>query len=374
MNKHVVLVGSYVDSLVNFRGDLIRDLVSRGYRVTAMAPSASPMQLDAIEHLGAEFVSYRVQRNGLSLVADLKTLRDLKSHFRALQPDIVIAYTIKPIIWGGLALRSLSKVRFFPLITGLGYAFHGTSLKRRLIRLVATRLYRMALHRADLVFFQNRDNLDLFLKEKLVVGKPTRVVAGSGVNLDRFNYRDWPENGYNFLLVARLIGEKGIREYVAAADQLRALYPDACWRLAGIADSSPDRIKEDEITSWIENGSVEFLGELKDVREAIADCHVYVLPSYHEGMPRTVLEAMATGRAIITTNTSGCRETVSQGVNGYLVEPRDTKELMDRMKWFLENRSKSLEMGFNSRRMVESRFDVRLVNKAMIDAIEAKTP
>lgn len=374
MSKHIVLVGSFVDSLVNFRGDLIRDLVSRGYRVTTMADSATPVQLAAIKQLGADFVPYRVQRNGLSVLSDLVTFRDLKSLFRQLKPDIVIAYTIKPVVWGGIALRSLPKVRFFPLVTGLGYAFHGTTLKRRLLRLIVTRLYRMSLRRADLIFFQNRDNLELFIREELVVGKPTKIVAGSGVNLDRFVYREMPERGFNFLLVARLIGEKGIREYVAAAQQLKELYPDARWRLAGFADSSPDRIKEDELTGWIDNGSIEFLGELKDVREALADCHVYVLPSYHEGMPRTVLEAMATGRAVITTDTSGCRETVSDCLNGYLVEPGNVDQLVDRMKWFLEHRSNLLEMGHYSRRMVESTFDVRLVNNAMIEAIEAKAP
>ncbi len=374
MTQHVVIVGAFVDSVVNFRGDLIRSLVARGHRVTAMSSSASVSQVQAIVNLGAEFVPYHVQRNGLSVSSDLATLRELRAKFRDLKPDTVIAYTIKPIIWGGLALRSVPHSHFYPMITGLGYAFHGVSIKRRFVRWLAIVLYTVALRRAKLVFFQNSDNVATFEDLGIISDQATLTLGGSGVNLEYFSQADMPKSEITFLLIARLLGDKGIREFVAAAKQVKSKFPTAQFQLAGMLDTSPDRIGEDELQRWIDECAIDFLGELKDVRASLASCHVFVLPSYHEGMPRTVLEAMATGRTIITTNAPGCRETVVDGVNGFLVDPGSVDQLVERMSWCIGNGHALDSMGVAGRRMAEERFCVQQINQAMIDVIEARSP
>jgi glycosyltransferase involved in cell wall biosynthesis len=188
-------------------------------------------------------------------------------------------------------------------------------------------------------------------------------VAGSGVDLSYFSEAEFPESAPTFLCIARLLGEKGLREYAQAAQIVKQRYPKAEFRLLGPADPSPDRISLDEVNTW---GTIEYLGDTNDVRPYLAVCHILVLPSYHEGMPRTVLEAMATGRPILTTNAPGCKKTVVQGENGFLVPFRDAEALAERMIWFIEHRDQWQRMGQVSRRMAEERFDVHKINAQLL--------
>ncbi len=365
----IVLIGALPESLTIFRGDLIRSLVGAGHEVTAMATPAENAQIEHIEALGARFRSYPVRRSGLNPLTDIVTLFALRKAFRELDPDVVLAYTIKPIIWSGIAIGRLSKTRFFALVTGLGFAFQGRTLFHRILRSVATFLYRTALRRAEAVIFQNIDNQKTFIELEIVSQSKTYVVNGSGVDTNRFARVAFSPGPPTFLLIARLLSEKGLREYAAAARLLKERHPEAICQLVGPLDPSPDGITLEEITDWQTRGDIRYLGDTRDVRPYIAGCDIYVLPSYHEGMPRTVLEAMAMGRPILTTDVPGCRETVEPGTNGYLVPKGDANALAERMSWFIEHADQWESMGQASRRMAEQRFDVRRINQEMMRII-----
>ncbi|CAK0752050.1 Glycosyl transferase group 1 [Gammaproteobacteria bacterium] len=363
---HVVLIGALPESLTNFRGDLIRVMVSLGHQVTTMAGAATTDQVQAIESLGVNFRSFPVRRNGLNPWQDMRTLLALRKTFHEIKPDVVLSYTIKPVIWGGLALIGMKSVSYYALITGLGFAFQGEGLLRKILAGIISGLYRAGLTRATRVIFQNVDNRNMFVSRHLVPASKCVVIAGSGVDLSRFGVAGLPESNPAFLLIARLLGEKGLREYAHAARLVKQYYPGAVFRLLGPVDPSPDRIPLQEVRRWHAQEVVEYLGSTSDVRPFIADCHVYVLPSYHEGMPRTVLEAMSMGRPILTTDVSGCRETVVPGENGYLVPKADAEALAERLIWFIEHRDQWQRMGQASRRMAEERFDVHKINAKML--------
>lgn len=364
--RRLIVAGAYPGSVVDFRGDLINACVKANWKVTVMAADSADEVRKGIEALGASFQPYPVQRNGLNPRQDWRTYEFLRRYFTTAQPDVILAYTIKPIIWGGIAARGCRDTRFFALVTGLGYAFHGRSLKRRLLNRLVIGLYRFALRRAEAVIFQNSDNRDLFVDRGIVPASKCRVVNGSGINTSLFDVRPLPDGPPRFLLIARLLGEKGIREYVAAARDVKAQHSDATFELVGPADPSPDGIPLDEVQAWHDEGVIVYSGSTSDVRPFIVSAHVYVLPSYHEGMPRTVLEAMAMGRPILTTDVTGCRETVNPGVNGWLVPKTNADALAERMIWFVENREQWSLMGAESRKMAEERFDVTKVNAEML--------
>ena len=371
MAEHIVIIGSYADSLVNFRGDLIVDLVSRGYRVTAMAPDATVDQKRRVEELGADFVSYSVARNSLSIFDDLSTYWQLRRLLCRLKPNLVLCYTIKPVIWGGLAGWSYPAARYFAMISGLGFAFQGHSFRRLLLRKLVCGLYKLALKRAVKVFFQNTESKELFVDLGLIRESQAVLIPGSGVNLTRFAAKPVPEVPLTFLMLSRLIGEKGVRLYAAAASALKQEHPELQFLLAGPFDPSPDGITREEVASWQSEGSIEYLGVLSDVRDTIARCSVYVLPSsYLEGVPRSILEALAIGRPILTTNTPGCRTTVTEGKNGFLIEPGSKSQLIDRMRWFVEHRPQINEMANESRRIAETAFSVQHVNQLIVEQFE----
>ena len=310
-----------------------------------------------------------VQRTGTNPWNDLRTLWSLRSLMRSLSPDLVLTYTAKPVIYGTLAAALAGIPRRFALITGLGYAFTGHARGLRAsIKSVLMGLYRVALGRCTLVFFQNPDDLDLFRQHGLLPERvPACVVNGSGIDVESFSPAPLPAKGrIDFLLIARLLGDKGIREYAAAARTLRRRYPQVRCRIAGWIDDNPDAIAQSELDEWTASGDIEYLGRLMDVRPALADCHVYVLPSYREGTPRTVLEAMAMGRPIITTDAPGCRQTVQSGDNGFLVAVGSADELVQAMSRFVDDQGLIDRMGQRSRAIAERQFDVDKVNAVML--------
>jgi glycosyltransferase involved in cell wall biosynthesis len=368
----VVIVGALPESLLNFRGELLADLVSEGHEVIALANKAAPSVIAGLGNLGVSFYSFPVQRNGMNPLEDVKTFFALRKHFQNLKPDVVMAYTIKPVIWGGLALRSMPNIRFYALITGLGFAFHATGSLRKLLTRVVIALYRLALARASQVIFQNSDNRNEFVKRKILPDSRCSTIDGSGVNLSRFKQSSQPEQECVFLVLSRLLGDKGLREYASAACLVRKRFPEVMFKLVGPEDSSPDSIPLVEVQSWQEQGWVDYYGATDDVKPFLNECSVFVLPSYHEGMPRTVLEAMSVGRPILTTDAPGCRETVVPGENGFLVAKADAKALAERMIWFIENRDKWKTMGIRSRQIAEERFDVRKVNSKLMSILGLK--
>ena len=368
--KRCALVGAYPQSVASFRGDLIAAIVRQGLAVTAMSAEADSSTRQLIEATGAQFRAYPISRNSMNPRSDWETYRSLKECFRELRPDLILAYTIKPVIWGGFAARTTPNARFFALITGLGYAFQGTGLKRKLLKSITTHLYRSSLWHAKGVVFQNPDNRDLFVRRQIVPMNKCHVVNGSGINVSTFIPSSFPSGPTRFLLIARLLREKGLREYFQASLLVKQRFPDVTFSLLGPCDPSPDGVPMPEVQSWHEQGVVEYLGQTTDVRPYIENSHVYVLPSYHEGIPRTVLEAMAMGRPILTTDASGCKETVVDGLNGWMVPKADASKLAERMIWFIENRDRWNEMGIESRRIAQEKFDVKSVNAEMLRIME----
>lgn len=363
-------MGGLSESLINFRGDLLQSLVASGHEVIGMGAEDDERVTRRLTALGVGFRSYPIDRSGMNPLVDWRTYRALQRAFRELNPDVVLAYTIKPILWGGLALRRRRRPRFFALVTGLGYAFQDGRWTRQVMRYLVLRLYRTALAGASRVIFQNRDNRDAFLARGIVSDLQTAVVNGSGVNLEHFAPAPLQPTPPIFLTVGRLLVDKGFREFCDAARIVKAKYSDARFQLLGPPDPSPAGISMNEVRRWHDAGWLEYLGAADDVRPALVNCHVFVLASYHEGMPRTVLEALATGRPILTTDVPGCRDTVIVGENGQLVPKGDAHALAERMVWFLEHRNEWAKMGERSRQLAEERFNVVAVNQALLSLME----
>lgn len=367
-----LLIASYPDSLLRFRGALLDTLLAQGHNVHVGAPDLHPANpiFHSLEARGLEVHSIPMNRTGTNPLADLLTLLHLHTLMRRIHPDCVLGYTVKPVIYGGLAAWLASVPHRFALITGLGYAFmdsDDTHHQRALLRSLVQWLYAQALNHAHKVFFQNPDDQALFRTLHILPASiPSLVVNGSGVDVDEFAVAPLP-SAPRFLMIARLLGEKGVREYVAAARLVRARSPAATFSLVGWIDENQNSIRQEELDAWQDEGVIHYLGKLEDVRPAIADCSVYVLPSYYrEGTPRTVLEAMAMGRAIITADAPGCRETVIDGDNGFLVPPRTVDELAATMLRFVEEPDLAVRMGARSRRLAEEKYDVHRVNEVML--------
>jgi glycosyltransferase involved in cell wall biosynthesis len=364
--RKVLLFGSYAPSLINFRGPLIRALSDRGHQVFAAAPGIDEAIAEQVRALGGTPVTVRLGRASLNPLRSLATIRDFRGLMRQLRPEVVIAYTISPIVLGAAAAKSEGADRFVALVTGLGYAFTGGREPKRLLsRAAATLMYRRALRRADIVIFQNPDDRADFQRLRLLPpAVPTALINGSGVDIAHFAAAPVP-TAPSFLMIGRFLKDKGIREFGMAASRLKRDFPRVDISLAGWLDHSPDAIDEAELES-MEKAGVRLLGRLDDVRSAIAAASVYVLPSYREGTPRSVLEAMAMGRAIVTTDAPGCRETVIDGENGLLVPPRDADALYDAMRRLVEQPEMAARMGLRSRQIAEQKYDVRKVNHELI--------
>lgn len=366
--ERFLIIGALPRSLTNFRGELIRSIAKNGIEITAMAGSGDTSTENDLSSDGIQFREFKIQRNGLNPLADLAAYREIRQAFREVKPDIALAYTIKPVIWGGLASRRLGTCRFFALITGLGFAFRRGGVFKNAIHLLIVMLYRLALAKAEGVIFQNVDDRDTFVRKRIVPVEKCHVVCGSGVNTTLFPATPIPSGTPRFLLVARLLVDKGIREFCSAAKIVKRRFPDTEFEIVGPREMTRNGIPGQEIQSWLDEGTILYSGSTTDVRPFISSCHVFVLPSYYlEGLPRTLLEALSIGRPIITTNTPGCRETVEEGVNGFLVPTRSASALAERMFWFLENRGRWESMGEASRKFAEERFDVRRVNQQMLE-------
>ena len=363
----ILILGTVPNDLLNFRSELIKDILKTGTEVIA---SFSKLDSDSSSHmkkLGITYESISLNRHGLSLRGDIKTLADLLKLFKNRNPNMVLAHGIKLVIWGGISAR-IRKIPFFALITGLGFAFQGTTFRRKLLTRLVSFLYRIALKNSKAVIFQNEDNRKIFIEKSIVSSEKTHIVNGSGVDINKYNFTQIPESNFSFLLVSRLLGEKGLREYAEAAKIVKEKFPEVEFKIVGTQDNSMDAIPIEEVKSW--SKYVDYEGPTKDVRPYIKKCHVYVLPSYHEGLPRSTLEAMSMGRPILTTDAAGCKETVNENINGFLVPIGSSKELAKRMIWFINNRDKIKSMGEQSRKIVEKRFDVRKVNLEMLNILK----
>ncbi|MEE9433215.1 MAG: glycosyltransferase family 4 protein [Sphingorhabdus sp.] len=370
---------SLATSLRNFRGKLLKEIRNNGHDIIALAPDFDDEMRNWCSDLGISTEHIDLASQGLNPLSDLSTIWQMRGIMRRHRPDVVMGYTHKPALYTAYAAKLAAVPHVSMMVTGMGFGFEpgGGRLRQILIPLITTNMFRLGCAACDTVIFHNRDNHDYFLEKGILRDqKKGRVVGGSGVDLNHFEQLPLPQadaEKLTFLLIARIVRYKGIMEYAQAVVTLKQKYPDARFLLAGYYDKNPLSYTKVE-WDFIEK-HVTYLGESKDVRQLYVQAHVYVLPSYGEGMPRTVLEAMASGRAIITSDTYGCRDTVVEGVNGHLVPIKQPEPLADAMESFLAGRSDWRAMGEESLKLAKSKFDVDIVNKEMIAAMQLeKTP
>jgi glycosyltransferase involved in cell wall biosynthesis len=345
----------------NFRRPVVEALLADGHRVTVLAPP--DVSVPDLERIGCRFRPLEMSVKGLNPVQDLKLQRRLTRIFREEAPDAVLSYTIKNNIFGARAASAVN-VPFIPNITGLGTAF----LSGGLLQTIAEQLYRRAFGKLPIVFFQNEDDRDMFIDRKLVRSDQARLLPGSGIDLSRFAAAEMPDAGAPpvFLMIARLLRDKGVIEFVEAARQVKAAHPEARFQLLG-ATGSENRTAIDSATvdAWVAEGVVEYLGTTNDVRPAIAAAACVVLPSYREGAPRTLIEAAAMARPLIATDVPGCRAVVDHDISGFLCEVRSADSLAQALERFLALTPKEREgMGRAARAKLEREYDQALIVEA----------
>ncbi|WP_243031840.1 glycosyltransferase family 4 protein [Thermus altitudinis] len=365
----VAIVVTYAPEVSLFRGVFLQLLKVRQRETIVLAPDWAPQLSAALERsTGARTLNYPLQRTGINPLADLKTLGALILVSRRLRPDVVVTFQAKPNVYGILAAALAGVPRRYAVVEGLGFAFTPgeESLKKRLIRAILKGLYRLSFSLAHKVFFLNPDDLNEFVSGGLVSGEKAVLLGGIGVPLE-----EWPPapphlEPPTFTLIARLLREKGVREFAEAARRIKAQYPWARFFLIGPLDTNPGAILEGEVRAWVDEGLLEWIPWADDVRPYLRQTSVYVLPSYREGVPRSTQEAMAMARPVITTDVPGCRETVVPGVNGFLVPPRDPQALAQAMERFILEPALISRMGAESRKLAEERFDAWKVNERFL--------
>ncbi len=358
----VIVVSPKNRTVYNFRGDLIQEIIARGHEVLVTGPNR--IDVDKIEALGAKFVEIPMEKNGLNPMSDLKYKDALYQLFKAEKPDVVFGYTSKPVIYGSMAAKKAGVKHIVPMVTGAGYAFTAQTTKAKLIKAVMSFLYKKAFKCADIAIFQNSDDLKQFTESKLVKKEKCRIVNGSGVNMEKFALAPYPEQ-MTFFMLSRVMYSKGIREYLEACTIIKEKYPQVRCMLLGACEGIQDSIQQEELQTYIDKGIIEHFGETDRVADYYKQCSVYVLPSYREGTPRTVLEAMSMGRAIITADAPGCRETVLDGKTGFLVPVKDGKAVAEKMEEFIKNPALVAQMGKQSYEYCKEKFDVLRVNEEM---------
>lgn len=359
----VVLSANSFWNIENFRASLVSALARQGHRVIVAAPEPN---VEWASRRGVETADLSVNRSGLNPFGDLRLLMQYLRLFKGNGVSIYLGFTVKPNIYGALAAR-LSGIVAIPNVSGLGTAF----ISQGPLSWTVTQLYRVAFRNCPIVFFQNADDRQLFISHNIVRSGQARLLPGSGVDLNRFQPASPDHSQMIFLLIGRLLGDKGIREFVRAAECLKVRHPDWRFQLLGqIDEGNRTAIKRAELDHWREAGSVEYLGPTDDVRPFIAAATAVVLPSYREGMPRTLLEAAAMGRPLVATDVPGCRQLVQDGLNGLLCRPRDWESLADAMHALGQKSTEERDaMGKAARRIVESDYGEERVILAYLEAI-----
>lgn len=367
----VLIVAPKTSNLINFRGDLIKDIRKKGYEVTAIVPEKESE--DYFEQLGVKLRFIELDKNSFSLFKTYDYYKELIRIMKEEKPDKVFSYTIKPVVFGSLAASKAKVKEIYSLVCGLGYLFSVNTLKVKLIRTFCGLGYKWALSKNNKVVFQNQDDIDEFTRRGYVKKEKCELVNGSGVNLEKFARNDVPTDRVSFIMVSRVLKEKGVLEYFEAAKRVKERYPEAKFTYIGAIDKNVNALGLDTLKPYIDNGDVEYIPETTTVEKYLAEASVFVLPSYYrEGIPRSIIEGTAMGRPIITTDTPGCRETVTVGVNGFFVQPKNVDDLAEKMTWMIENKDKLQDMGNKSYELCLSKFTIDIINNNMMNIMNIK--
>lgn len=370
----IVIIGTVASSFYGFRADLIKSLVAFHHEVYAFTSEYQKDDLPKIEALGAVVVPYDLNRGGLNPLTDIKSTFVMARQIKDLEPDIVFSYFSKPVIFGTLAAKVAKVPKIIGMLEGLGYTFtqqpKGLGQKVKVVKAIQVALYKIALPQLDDFIVLNPDDLKDLVKKYSINIRRTHILGGIGLNLEKYPYQSLPSihSPINFIFIARLIKEKGIHDFIAAAKLVKQKYPESTFTVLGAIDTAnPGGLSQSQLNELVEADIINYPGQVNNVPEWIAQSHVFVLPSYYrEGVPRSTQEAMAIGRPVITTDVPGCRETVINGVNGFLVEKWNPEDLAKKMIYFIENPEQIEKMGLESYKIAQEKFDAHKVNTRLL--------
>lgn len=371
----IVIIGTVASSFLGFRADLIKSLLEKKHTVYAFTSEYSKEQLSLIESSGVIPVTYKLSRGGISPLADIKSTYELSKKIKKIAPGLVFCYFSKPVIFGTMAAKLAKVPKVIGMLEGLGYTFteqpNQVSKKTRLIKKAQVLLYKIALPQLDKIIFLNSDDPKDLLDKYSIKVKQVEVLGGIGLNLEDYRYSSVYPTQPTFIFIARLLAEKGIHDYIAATKIVRNSYSNAKFIVLGIIDKKAlGALTEEELQEVTQASIIEYPGHVNNVSEWIKNSSVFVLPSYYrEGVPRSTQEAMAIGRAVITTDVPGCRETVVDGVNGFLVEKWNPQALAEKMIYFIEHPEQIKKMGYESYKIAQEKFDADKVNKRLINML-----
>ncbi|MGV5005074.1 glycosyltransferase family 4 protein [Acinetobacter variabilis] len=371
----IALIGTVASSFYGFRADLICTLSKKGHQVYAFTSEYTAEDLIKIEKLGATPITYTLNRGGLNPLADIVATYRLSKKIKIINPDLVFSYFSKPVIFGTLAAKLAQVPRVIGMLEGLGYTFteqpEGLSKKTQLIKKIQVFLYKIALPQLDQLIFLNPDDPKDLIERYVINVKNIEVLGGIGLNLHHYKYSENFNSNISFIFIARLLAEKGIHDYIKAAKIVKEKYPSVKFTVLGAIDKEAlGSLKEEELENLVKTNIIEYPGHVSNVSEWIENSSVFVLPSYYrEGVPRSTQEAMAIGRAVITTDVPGCRETVVDGVNGFLVPKWNPEALAEKMIYFIENPDQIQVMGAESYKIAVEKFDAEKVNQRLVNML-----
>jgi glycosyltransferase involved in cell wall biosynthesis len=355
-------------NIFNFRVGLLKALQKEGYKIVCVAPYDE--YSEKLEELGFEYYDLKMNNKGTNPIEDMKLIKEYYNHYKKIDPDVILQYTIKPNIYGSIAARLLGK-KVISNISGLGTVFLNDSLSSKIARW----LYKVSLVK-NIVFFQNSEDRDLFVNNKIVKQNQTDLLPGSGINTDVYKPLeiDIKNENLTFMMIARLVRDKGIGEYIEAIKIIKEKYPNIVFKLLGtLYPGNPTAVSEGELNSWINEGLINYLGHSDDVKSEILKIDCVVLPSYREGLSRVLLEAGSLAKPIITTNTPGCKDVVDDGINGFLCEVKSSSELAIQMEKMINlSQDQRIEMGIKSRNKIINEFDEQIVIEKYIKTINLK--
>ena len=370
--KKIVLIGTTASSFYGFRADLIKKLIKNKYQVYAFTSEYTDSCLEKIKALGAIPVPYQLSRGGLNPFADLASLIQLTRKIKKIAPDLVFSYMAKPVIYGSMAARLAKIPHIIGMLEGLGYTFteqpQGQTVKTKIIKNIQVLLYKLAFPCLQQMIFLNLDDKkDLMDTYHLSVPK-VHILGGIGLDLDRFSYLPAKIEPIKFLFIGRLLKEKGVFELIEAIRLVKKKYPLVHFTILGEIDAeNMGALKQQTLDQLVKENLFEYPGYVLNVKDWIYESSVFVLPSYREGIPRSTQEAMAIGRPVITTDVPGCRETVIDGINGFLVPKWNIQALADKMCYFIEHPEQVNIMGMRSREIAQEKFDVNRVNEKLFE-------
>jgi glycosyltransferase involved in cell wall biosynthesis len=359
--KRVLILVNHDVVIYNFRRELVKRLIKDGYEVVISSPYGE--RIDNLIEMGCKYIKTSIERHGTNIFNEIKLIKYYKKIIKEVKPDIVLTYTIKPNIYGCIGAKALN-VPYIATITGLGTALE----KEGLMQKILIKLYKIAFNKIHRVFFQNAENMQFFIDNEIAINGH-KLVPGSGVNLEHFSVLDYPsdDESVEFVFISRVMKEKGIDQYLEAAEYIRNKYPNTRFHVCGFCEEA----YEEKLQIMQAKEVIKYHGMVRDVREIIKKTHCTIHPTYYpEGLSNVLLESAACGRPIITTNRAGCREVVDDGVNGFVINPKDSQDLIAKIEKFLSLEYEvKKKMGLAGRKKVENKFDRRIVVDAYMEEI-----